>query len=158
MPPRSNQRVQQQFYNQSLRAFVQLLSPGSILSTIKFFPLTSKPSENRIHAHIKEDYKLFLPSGAFRKKSRALLVLGHYTNTDKPVGQRHCSKRAVNLRGKAPISSPDLHEMPLYTSARHTRRIPAKSHPAEVWFTEQQFSQMAEKQPMKQTSRQVRLF
>lgn len=98
VPPRSNQRVQQQFYNPSLRVFVQLLFPGSILSNTKFFPLTSKTSESRIHAHIKDDYKLFLPSGAFCKKSCALFVLERYTNADKPVGQRHCSNRAGHVK------------------------------------------------------------
>lgn len=114
VPPRSNRRVQQQFYNQSSRVFVQLLFPGSILSNMKFFPLTSKTSENRIHAHIKDDYKLFLPSGAFCKKSWALFVLEHYTNADKPVRQRHCSNRAGHVKRESshrlPWPVPDAFE------------------------------------------------
>lgn len=154
MPPRSNQRVQQQFYNQSFRAFVQLLFPGCILSNIKFFPLASKTPENRIHAH-KDDYKLFLPSGAFCKKSCALLVLDCYTNRQTHRAEDTAQTEQRASRGEAPLSSPDLYKIPLYISAGHTRRIPAKSHPSEAWFTEQQFSQMAEKQLIKQTSRQV---
>lgn len=68
VPPRSDQRLQQQLHSQSLRAFVQFLLPASILANIKFFLLTSKASENRIPAHIKGDYKFFLPSGAFCTK------------------------------------------------------------------------------------------
>lgn len=68
VPPRSDQRLQQQLHSQSLSTFVQLLLLASILANIMFFLLTSKASENRIPAHIKGDYKLFLPSGAFCKK------------------------------------------------------------------------------------------
>lgn len=102
VPPRSNQRVQQQFYNHSLRVFVQLLFPGSILSNMKFFPLTSKTSENRIHAHIKDHYKLFLPSGAFCKKSCSLFVLERYTNADKPVGQTRLQQSRACKEGRLP--------------------------------------------------------
>lgn len=68
VPPRSDQWLQQQLHSKSQSTFVQLLLPASILANIKFFLLTSKASENRIPAHIKGDYKLFLPSGAFCKK------------------------------------------------------------------------------------------
>lgn len=112
--------------------FPVLLLPASILANIKFFLLTSKASENRIPAHIKGDYKLFLPSGAFYKRIWALLVLERSTNADKPVGQRHCSDSAGNLKRELP-SAPDLGETPWYISARHMTGIPTKSYPSEAW-------------------------
>lgn len=132
VPPRSDQRLQQQLHSQTLSAFVQFLLPASILANIKFFLLTSKASENRIPAHIKGDYKLFLPSGAFCKKIRALVVLECSTNTDKPAGQRGCSNSAGSLRRDRP-SAPGLGETPWHISARHSTGIATKSHPSEGW-------------------------
>lgn len=132
VPPRSDQRLQQQLHSQSLRAFVQFLLPASILANIKFFLLTSKASENRIPAHIKGDYKFSLPSGAFCTKIWVLLVLEHSTKADKPAAQRRCSNSEGSLKRELP-SAPALGETPWHISAGHWTGIPTKSHPPEVW-------------------------
>lgn len=93
VPPRSNQRVQQQHLSSASRAWDLLFNFSSLAAFFPiFFPVTPKISENRIHAHIKDDWEFLLPSGTSCKKPGLCLHWNHYTNTDKPAGQRHCSE------------------------------------------------------------------
>lgn len=103
VPPRSNQRVQQQHLSSASRAWDLLFNFSSLAAFFPIFlPVTPKISENRIHAHIKDDWEFLLPSGTSCKKPLGFACTGIATPTQTNLQGRDIAQReSLSLQRKS---------------------------------------------------------